>query len=446
MAEKFRNVKGTRDFYPEDMVLHRWLLDMWRTVSIRNGFVEYDGPTFEYLDLYKAKSGEGIVSELFHFEDRGGRQLALRPEMTPTLARMAAARAHALPRPVKWFCVPNFFRAERPQRGRLREFWQWNIDIITEDGPEVHLADAECIYTAIDLLRSVGLSPEQAEVRINSRALVAQVLDRLAIEGAQLDAVFAVLDKRDKLPPEVFKAEVEKVASGPEQVRTLLDLGRAEGPEGLEVLADLLGGVQPADSPMGALHAVIDQLASMGVGDYLRFDMGVVRGLAYYTGIVFEAFSKGTLRRAILGGGRYGQLLKALGGPPLTGVGFGMGDVVLLDQLEEHGVTPQLAPELDVFVARAGDVGAARLMAIVGTIRGVGRSCGFAYRAQALKKQIQQASQQGARYVIIAGQAAQVGVKDMATGQQVDVAWDGLRQRIESSGADDQPFTSLFAN
>ncbi|MEP0842849.1 MAG: ATP phosphoribosyltransferase regulatory subunit, partial [Phycisphaerae bacterium] len=153
---KFQNPKGTRDFYPEDMAVLNWIMDGWRRVSLRNGFEEYEGPIFEYLDLYKAKSGEGIVSELFHFEDRGGRALAIRPEMTPTLARMVAARAQSLPRPIKWFTLPRLCRAERPQRGRLREFFQWNADIL---GADEVLADAECIFTALDFFREAGLTP-----------------------------------------------------------------------------------------------------------------------------------------------------------------------------------------------------------------------------------------------------------------------------------------------
>ncbi len=420
---KFQNVKGTRDFYPEQMATRNWLIGKWREISRRSGFVEYDGPVFEYLELYTNKSGEGIVSELYNFEDRGGRKLALRPEMTPTLARMVAARANALPKPIKWFCVPNFFRAERPQRGRLREFWQWNVDIIGTPEEADNVADAECILVAIEFLREVDFSPDQVEMRISSRTLIAQVLETLGIESARHAAIYAVLDKRDKLPAEVFIEQVCTLGLGQEQQAALLKLGEARGPEGIEMIEQLLGGNQAAESPLGRLKGVLGLLKLMRVADYCVFDPGIIRGLAYYTGIVFEAYSKGTLGRAICGGGRYDNLLKEVGGPPLSGVGFGMGDVIVLDQLEEMGLLKLDQPREGFYVVNEGMERIDDTMVIVSVVRfGLKQPCNHSYRRTSLKKQMQEASAHNVGHVIIVGD--RIALKNMATGEQVDLSFN----------------------
>jgi len=193
--------KGTRDFYPKDCAWRNHIVDAWRRVSVRNGFEQVDGPIFELLDLYKVKSGEGIVSELFHFQDRGERELAIRPEFTPTLARMVAAQANALPKPIKWFCTPNLCRAEKPQRGRLREFWQWNADVM---GSELAVADAEVIFVAIDFLAEMGLTPQQVRVKISHRQTVRHILGKLGVSDEKMDDAFALLDRRDKVDAHEF--------------------------------------------------------------------------------------------------------------------------------------------------------------------------------------------------------------------------------------------------
>ena len=200
---KIAPVKGTRDFYPEQMAIRNWIIDGWRQAGVRNGFVEYDGPIFEHLQLFTQKSGDEIAGQLFSFTDRGGRDLALRPEMTPTLARMVNQQINSLARPIKWFTAPRLFRAERPQRGRLREFFQWNVDVI---GSDLVLADAECIYTAVDYLRSVGLKSDDLVVRISSRAMLAELLKSVGFTEKQLDSIYALLDKAAKVPSETFAA------------------------------------------------------------------------------------------------------------------------------------------------------------------------------------------------------------------------------------------------
>ena len=420
---RFQAPKGTRDFYPDRMALRNWIVDRWRRVSLRNGFVEYDGPTFEQLDLYRVKSGEEIVSQLFHFTDRAGRELALRPEMTPTLARMVAARAQGLPKPIKWFCTPIMFRAERPQRGRLREFLQWNVDILGEDDV---IADAECIFVLIDLLRDLGLTPEQVEVRINSRALLASALRAGGFEDNELAPVYAVLDKRDKLPEEVFVASVEKIAGNEQEKNALLAIGKANGAEGLAAVRSLVAADEQGIRHHDELLRVFDLLGAMGVGDYCAFDMGVVRGLAYYTGTVFEAFGKGDARRAICGGGRYDQLLAGVGAAPMSAVGFGLGDVVLEDVLTEMSLVPRYLGRLDAFFVIDADHSLFdRVLTVVAELRRRGVPAGFSYKRQPFVKQLRQASGGGATRVIIVDRDTadhdRVAVKNLTTGQQVSM-------------------------
>jgi len=419
---KLQGPKGTRDFYPPDMALRNWIVQRWIDVSRRHGFVEYDGPIFEPLDLYRIKSGDEIVSQLFHFEDRGGRAFAIRPEMTPTLARMVAARANTLARPIKWFSVPRLCRAEKPQRGRLREFFQWNIDIV---GVDSVLADAECIFVAVDFFRSLGLSPEQVGVRINSRAVVSALLEHLAIATDKLPGVYAALDKRDKLAPEAFAELLEKQELSAAQRDALIGIGEARGDEGLERIAGMLTGSEAGAAAIADLREVFNHLAAFGAEAYCAYDMGVVRGLAYYTGTVFEGFGRGGLQRAICGGGRYDELVSNLGGPPMGGVGFATSDVVIADVLEEFGLTPELSESADYFIIDADSAVFAGVLNLVGQLRASGVDAAFSYARQGVGKQFKQAAARNVRRVaILEGDFAAtqaVNVKDMASGRQAVV-------------------------
>jgi histidyl-tRNA synthetase len=423
---KFSGIKGTRDFYPEDMALRNWLGETWRRVSIRNGFQEYDGPIFEHLELYTAKSGDEIAGQLFNLTDRGGRQLAIRPEMTPTLARMIGARAQSLPRPVKWFSIPRLCRAERPQKGRLREFFQWNIDIV---GVDDILADAESILVAVDFLREVGLTPGECVVRINSRRLVAAVLADLKVPAGQMERAYALLDKSDKIPRDALTAMWTEAfgASVPfSAVEPLIEV------RGLGHLSELIrsggGGWAGAARELPVLESLFERLRYFGITEYCDFDMSVVRGLAYYTGIVYEIFDRGRQHRAIGGGGRYDNLLAALGGPAMPGVGFGMGDVVVADVLREAGKLPVLRPHLDVYVIAAEADLEPRSLELVSALRRGGWSAEFSYRAQAVGKALRIASERGAGRAVIIGQETRdqnlVSIKDLATGRQVRRAWN----------------------
>jgi histidyl-tRNA synthetase len=428
---KFQAIKGTRDFYPADMAVRNWIFDAWRRVSVRHGFQQYDGPIFEYLDLYRAKSGEGIVSELFHFQDRGGRELAIRPEMTPTLARMIAARAQALPRPIKWFSMPRLCRAEKPQRGRLREFFQWNIDIV---GIDDAVSDAECILVMVDFLREVGLTPEDAMMRINSRSLLSTLLEARGFAAQRHEALFAVLDKRDKVSPEAFGEMVEQATQTGEEKTALLAIGQAAGAQGLNDVAALAEGNATAEAEIARLREVFEYLRLMGVADYCVFDMGVVRGLAYYTGVVFEGFGKGGLQRAICGGGRYDRLLEVVGGGPMSGIGFGTSDVVIQDLLADRGKLPEVAalklrPEF--FVIDADAALFPQVVSLVAELRRAGHAAQFSYRRQNVGKQLKQAAADNvARVVIVGSEYIERGgltVKDLATGRQAEIDIEQFR-------------------
>ena len=348
-ARKFQAPKGTRDFYPEDMLRKRYLVETWRAVSLRHGFEEIDGPTFEHLDLYTVKSGEGIVSELFSFRREGGEDTyALRPEFTPTLARMYAARAAQLPKPVRWFCVPSFFRAERPQRGRLREFLQWNCDVIggggelNAEGAEHAEADGEIVGVCVGALEGMGLRPADARVRFGSRQWMESFFDRIALEESVRAAAFALLDKRGKVEPAALREMAIRAAitNG-----TFLDyLCRPIEPKAtrqVELTSDqkvsirTTGGSIEMESVVAQQERLLDRYA----GEWAVFDASIVRGLAYYTGMVFEVIAEG--ERAVAGGGRYDNLIELLGGPPTPAVGFAMGDVVLGNLLEDKGLMPR---------------------------------------------------------------------------------------------------------
>lgn len=420
----FQNVKGTRDFYPEDMRKLNWILETWRRVSIRNGFEEYDSPLFEYLDLFTAKSGPEIAAQLFNLTDRGGRQLAIRPEITPSLARMVNAKVNALPRPIKWFSIPRLCRAENPQKGRLREFFQWNVDVIGEDS---ELADAECVYVALDALRELGLREKDIIVLYSSRALLSEVLKSLRVSEESIPAVMTVLDKRAKIPPETFTkmlAEIVTDAAAQAGIVKFLEAGAG----GQEVEAAVRAAGLNVTAEMGQALARLEEfrkaLGFLGIGEYCRYDTGIVRGLAYYTGIVYEVFDQSQALRALAGGGRYDNLLQVLGGPKVSATGFGMGDVVLGILLEEKGLIPASAKtaSLGYFVIDGEGASLEEVVRVVSALRAKGRVADFSYKRQATGKQLQQANRRGAKTAVIVRAGGQVAVKDLAGGAQQETS------------------------
>ncbi len=420
---KIPPVKGTRDFYPSDMARRNWIIDGWKKASLRSGFEEYDGPIFEYLTMYQIKSGQEIVEQLFSLQDRGGRELAIRPEITPTLARMVNQKINALPRPIKWFAVPRLCRAERPQKGRLREFFQWNIDIIGEDSGQ---ADAEIIFTTLDYLRSVGLTSKDIRAKISSRRLLAAVLTSIGIPAERLEGLYAVLDKKPKLPAETFDAMLA------EQVPDAGQAGKVRDLMALDSVDQVARIAAPNETLMKAgdeLRSVFDILNAMGMAEYCTFDPSIVRGLAYYTGVVFEVHDIAGELRAICGGGRYDNLLRDFGGPAIPATGMGMGDCVLEILLEERCLLEKQVPkrELEYFVALADPELTEALYEVVARIRLRGHSANFSYRQGGLSKQLKEAAGQNAKSCVIIGQEYRdkrhVALKNMATGVQelVDV-------------------------
>jgi len=417
----FQGVKGTRDFYPADMRQRNWIVDAWRRASLRNGFEEYDSPIFEYLDLLTAKSGPEIAGQLFHFVDRGGRQLAIRPEITPSLARMVNAKINSLPRPVKWFSVPRLCRAENPQRGRLREFFQWNVDVI---GVEGALADAECVYVAVDALRELGLTSDDVCVRIGSRPLTLAALAEAGVPDTLTDAALAVLDKRPKLSDDEFAKLAREAGMTAGQTEAV---GRFQDTADLDELRAHFAGNERVGRHLDELAELLAALDALGAAPYCQLDLRIVRGLAYYTGVVYEVFDRSQSLRALAGGGRYDNLLEVLGGPAVAATGFGMGDVVLGILLGEKGVLPPLGQQVEYFVIESEPSARARVLEIVGALRAAGRSADFNYRPQGLGKQLKAANKRGAARAVIVRPEG-LAVKDLATGDQRDATLDELRK------------------
>ena len=435
---KIPPVKGTRDFYPPDMAIRNFIVDGWKKVSLRNGFEEYDGPIFEYLKMYQIKSGDEIVEQLFSLTDRGGRELALRPEITPTLARMVNQQINALPRPIKWFSVPRLFRAERPQKGRLREFFQWNIDIIgIESGLGKCLADAEVIFTTVDYLRQIGLTSKDIKVKISSRELLADYLRNLGISEDKFDSIYAVLDKKAKVPPETFEQILNEQIPDKNITNKILDFMAVDSMPQLEELVKTEGESDEYNSKLD-IQLVLDNLDMMGVGDFCVYDPSIVRGLAYYTGIVFEIHDIAGELRAICGGGRYDNLLRDFGGPPISACGMGMGDRVLEILLEEKNLLVKQVPkrQLDYFVTCIGSFGI-EAWQIVEKLRSMEYSTNFSYKMGGLSKQLKEASAQNAKKCIIIGEEElkenKITIKDMATGEQELVDRDEFFSGLDSA-------------
>jgi histidyl-tRNA synthetase len=420
---KIPPVKGTRDFYPPDMAIHNFIVDGWKKVSLRNGFEEYDGPIFEYLKMYQIKSGDEIVEQLFSLTDRGGRELALRPEITPTLARMVNQQINSLPKPIKWFSVPRLLRAERPQKGRLREFFQWNIDIIGINEP---LADAEVIFTTVDYLRNVGLTPKDVTVRISSRKLLAAVLKSYGVSDEKLESLYVVLDKKAKLPDETFEQMLAEQVPDKKTLAKILAFMKIDS---LPELGELIKTESEESAAFNEIKEVLNTLQIMGVGDFCVYDPSIVRGLAYYTGIVFEVHDAISDLRAICGGGRYDNLLRDFGGPAISATGMGMGDCVLEILLRSKGLIDKLllSHQIDYFVACIGNIDNDALR-IITKLRSMGHSTNFSYKAGGLSKQLKEASAQNARKCIIIGEEElkenKITIKDMATGEQKLISRD----------------------
>ena len=426
----FQAPRGTRDFFPTEMAMRRHVEGCWREASIQFGFQEIDGPTYEHLDLYTVKSGPGIVSELFSFKRSGGEtEYALRPEFTPTLARMAVARGNALPVPTKWFSIPCLFRAERPQRGRLREHVQWNADILGLSNPDT---DAELISVAIAALEQLGLDASMVQVKYSHRDVVAKLLTGLGVGKNHLPAAFDLLDKRDKMPADVFTEKASELGLDSNTVERFDQLAHATTEPGAH--PSTLGELDPDD--LEQLVAIHEALVHHGIADWCHVDLGIVRGLAYYTGTVFEIHETSGAERAIAGGGRYDHLIELFGGPAMPACGFGMGDVVLSLVLQDRGLldADSLLPRPDAFVVCGDDEAAGYVVPILARLRGHGLHARRSYkRTRNIGKLLKESGQHRSRYTIILGRELKDGiviVKDMDAGQQHEVPLEEVDQML----------------
>ena len=412
-------VKGTRDFYPEKMAVRTWLYRQMRAASEAFGYQEYDGPFLEPIALYAAKSGEELVKEqAFVFPDRGGDLITLRPELTPTLARMVAQRQQQLTYPLRWWSFGPFWRYERPQKGRAREFFQWNIDMIGVNSPE---ADAELAAVGADFFRRVGLTPNEVQILVNNRRLMDSRLDALEIPAGQRKAVFRLIDRREKMSASAWETYAAEIGLSPAQLGGLKDL-----------LAD-----ERLWETSEELVRFFEAAKALGAGEYLHYAPHIIRGLDYYTGTVFEARDRDGEFRAILGGGRYDNLVGDVGGNPLPGVGFAMGDMVIALVLEKYGRLPALqyqpAPVLVTIFDSDHLLDSYRLAA---EVRAAGFNVVVYPQPAKLGKQFKYADRIGAQVALVLGpdEVSQhvVKLKNLKTRQQVTVLRNKLKNALTS--------------
>ena len=426
----FARLPGFRDFVPGEFALRHRIFSTWRRVSRCYGFQEYDGPPLEPLALYVEKSGEEIVEQLYNFRDKGGREVALRPEMTPSLARILAVHSRQLPKPIRWFSIPQLFRYERSQRGRLREHFQLNVDIVGEAGVA---ADAEVLAVAIDSVRGLGLKESDFVARVNDRRLVTEVMLGLEIPASLHAACLAAIDKAGRAGRTKTRDALREVGVPDGAIRTVTEL---VDDGSLDNVRRLFADHEPVLAALEPLQEHRTILEAMGLGGFVEFDFTVVRGLAYYTGIVFELFDRAGELRAICGGGRYDRLLELVGGEPLPAVGFGMGDVVLGELLRDRGLAPRAAPSCDYFMIWVQAEQRATALGTAHRLREAGRSVMYTYRPQAVGKQLRQAARSGAaRAVIIGPDEAAVGaatIRDLATGSQETLSLESLFAHAEA--------------
>lgn len=427
MKNIIQPVKGTRDFYPEQMTIRTWLYDLLRQVSESFGYQEWEAPFLESLELYAAKSSEEIVREQSYvFEDRGGKMITLRPELTPSLARMVAQKQNELVFPLRWWSFGPFWRYERPQKGRTREFFQWNVDLLGPNSPE---SDAENVAVLATLFKTVGLTPKEVCIMVSDRRLLDAQLNAFAVPPESRAAVSAWIDRRDKLSAEAWRANARELGLSDQQ------LSKVEA-----MLADKDLWKTSAELPR-----FFEAIGSLGLSDYVRFDAGVVRGFTYYTGTVFEAWEVGgDIKRAILGGGRYDRLLADVGGDRLPAVGYAMGDVVFTLMLEKYGLLPKelKVNPAEVLVTVFSQELFGESLRLASELRAGGLNVVCYPGPAKLPKQFKYADRMGMRLVTVIGPdeaaAGKVTIKDLkSSAQQTVLRADtarAVRQILESQG------------
>ncbi len=418
MASKIKQVKGTREFYPEQMFLRNFIYEKVRSASQAFGYQEWDGPFIETIDLYAAKSGEELVKkQSFVFEDRGGEQVTLRPELTPSLARMIAAKQGELTFPARWWSFGPFWRYEQPQKARTREFFQWNIDMLGVNSPE---ADAELIAVGAEFLRSVGLSPERVRIYVNNRRLMTAQFDALDIPEEQRLDVANLVDRRSKMESAKWDSYALELGLSQFQV------------DGLKKMLDNFDLWKQSDE----LTRTFLTLDALGVREYIAFDPKIMRGLLYYTGTTFEAFdTSGSLKRSLFGGGRYDNLLEDVGGEPLSGVGFAMGDVGMGIFLQEAGLVPEFEPSpAQVLVTVFDENLWLKSYKLGAELRGAGLKVMVFPEPAKLPKQFKYADKMKMKVVVTIGpdEAGKglAAVKNLSSGEQIVVRREAVVDEI----------------
>jgi histidyl-tRNA synthetase len=409
-----QGLPGFRDFLPDDCAARNYVFARWREVARRYAFIEWDGPLLEATELYKKKSGTEIVDQLFNFTDKGEREVALRPELTPTLARVVAAHEREFKKPLKWFSIGQFFRYEKQQRGRLREHFQLNCDIIGEANLA---ADIELVALCIDILRAFGFTEKDFVVRISDRGFWTDFLREKDVSPDRLDELLQAIDKSGREPRE----------------KTAEKLGK---------LADPIFSILKTGGESGKLDQLVDGLRERGLADYVAIDVGIVRGLAYYTGIVFEVFDRGGKFRAIAGGGRYDNLITQLsdGAVSMPALGFAMGDVVLGELVNETAHAREKLEnaiangrKIDIYVVIAKEQCRADALGRIQQLRDRGYRVDYPLTSEKVGKQFQTAEQLGARVAVLFGDEwPQVKLKDMSSGEQQLVSKDDFMSHVES--------------
>jgi histidyl-tRNA synthetase len=409
MSKMVQSLKGTRDFYPEEMGLRNWLYGRLRKVSESFGYQEYEGPFLESIDLYAAKSGEELVNQQsFVFPDRGGDMITLRPELTPTLARMVAQRQRQFAYPLRWWSFGPFWRYERPQKGRTREFFQWNIDLIGVDSAE---ADAEMIAIAVSFFQETGVTSQQVQILVNNRELMNDEFAALDIPTERRPEVLRLVDRRDKMRPEEWEANALDIGLGQRQLASLK-----------QILAD---GELWRKSPK--MNRLFSALEAMGMSDYIRYAPNISRGLDYYTSTVFEAWDVAGEFRALFGGGRYDNLVSAVGGEPLPAVGFAMGDVVISLMLKQYGLIPDGlgASPAPLLVTVFDETTILESFKLAAELRQAGFNVACYPQTSKLGKQFKYADRVGAQLALVIGPEeiadGRVAVKDLRSGSQESV-------------------------
>jgi len=416
-----QGVRGTRDFYPEDMRLRNWLFDNFTNASLLHGFEEYDAPVLEYEELYTRKQGEEITQQLYSFQDKGNRKVALRPEMTPSLARMVMARAGGLPMPIKWFSIPQCWRYERTQRGRGREHYQWNVDIW---GTTEISADAELISVLVTFFEGIGLTAKDIVIRVSSRKVLEEVLGSLGLEGDIFAQTCIIVDKMDKLSSDVIEDQLSDLGHDSKVVTTI------QAVLGIKDMNSLQKALKDESVAVSELNLLFDAIDSYGISEWVEFDASIVRGLAYYTGAVFEAHDRTGEFRAICGGGRYDKLLSTLGGKDLPATGFGFGDMVIMELLAEKNLIPELVSDIDdIVIPLNSDLRNASVM-VAASLRNSGRTVDLVLEDKKMKWAFKHAERIGAaRLVLLAPDEwsrKMVKIKDLDTGEESEISLNDI--------------------